>query len=133
MKSFLKEKKIHLITLFTSLVFIALYFWIMLNSGKGLSLEFIIGFLKPGIVFALAAFLFAAFFLFFPATLFMSWLKKIASWYLPVLFIVTVTTPVNSGHIMSVDRSQVVFAGMIILGIITLVYVGLDFYRKGKI
>lgn len=133
MKSFLKEKIIHIITLFTSLVFVALYFLIMLNSGKGLSLELIIGFLKPGIVFALAAFLFAVFFLFFPTALFMNWLRKVTSWFLPILFILTVTTPVNSGHIMSVDRSQVVFAGMVILGLITLVFVGFDFYRKRKI
>lgn len=91
------------------------------------------GFVVPAFWFGLSASIISIFFLFFPQALFMTWLKKIASWYLPALFILTVTTPVNSGHIMSVDRSQVVFAGMIILALITLVFVGLDFYRKRKI
>lgn len=91
------------------------------------------GFVVPAFWFGISASVISIFFLFFPAALFMSWLKRIASWYLPILFIITVTTPVNSGHIMSVDRSQVVFAGMVILGLITLVFVGFDFYRKRNI
>jgi hypothetical protein len=38
------------------------------------------------------------------------------------LFFLTVTTPVYSGHIMSVDRSTVVFFGMAVLGFVAVVY-----------
>lgn len=79
-------------------------------------------FIIPLFWFGLPASIISTFFLFFNQAVFVSFLKRVASWYLPVLFFLTITTPVSSGHIMSVDRSQVIFAGMVVLGVISVVY-----------
>lgn len=87
--------------------------------GGGCNQEIREGFIVPFFWFGILASAMSSFFLLFPETVFKSWLKKIASWYVPGLLVITATTPVFSSHIMSVDRSQVVFIGMVLLAIIT--------------
>lgn len=132
MKNIFLNKKVTLSSTLLALI-IAIGTFVIFTThcfGAGCDTNTIRGFIKPVLWFGIPASVISIFFLFFPQALFMTWLKKIASWYLPILFILTVTTPVNSGHVMSVDRSQVVFAGMIILALITLVFVGFKFYRE---
>lgn len=68
-------------------------------------------------------------FFFFSDIVYRNWLKFIASWYLPLLFVVTISNPVYSSNIFSYDRSQIVLFGVVLLGIITVPYV---FYIKRK-
>lgn len=69
-------------------------------------------------------------FFFFHESIFKSWLKHVAWWYGLGLFFVTITTPVYSSNILSLDRSQVVFGGVVLLALITVPYILL---RRHKI
>ena len=124
MKEYLRSKKITTST-FLFLVFLTIGFFLVFESkcfGSGCNPDIREGFIVPFFWFGLPASVISAFFLFFPQAIFIGWLKRVASWYLPVLFFLAVTTPLHSGHVMSVDRSAVVFVGMVVLGLISVVY-----------
>lgn len=134
MKNILLSKKMtSLTTLFMTFVTAGIFIVFETKCfGNSCGSEAIRGFIKPLIWFGITASILSSVFLFFPEAVFKSWLKKIASWYLAVLFIITATTPVYSSNILSVDRSQVVFIGMILLGLITLVYI-IAVRKKGDV
>ena len=122
MKEYLRSKKITFLAFIISIVITAGYFITMIKFTDNLSYEVIVGTLKPVGAFGICAIVLSAFFLFFPPAIFSSFLKRVASWYLPILFLLTANISIYSSHVMSVDRSQVVFAGMVILGLISVVY-----------
>jgi hypothetical protein len=95
----------------------------MFYFNNSLSLEIIIGYLKPIAVFGFAGLFFSIIFFFFPEAIFKSWVRQVAWWYLLILLLITLNTPVYSSNIMSVDRSQVVFGGVLLLAIITIPYI----------
>lgn len=99
------------------------YFVTMMEFSDVFSLKTILGTLKPLGAFGMLAAVISSSFLFFSDAVFKSWLKRIASWYVPGLLVITAATPVFSSHIMSVDRSQVVFMGMLLLILITVPFV----------
>jgi len=91
--------------------------------------------LRDGLIvpfFWLLSFLavFLAFFLFFMANIFHTWLRHIAWWYLPLLLFAILGTPIYSGNVLSFDRSQIAFGGVVLLALITLPYVGWRMWRR---
>jgi hypothetical protein len=68
-------------------------------------------------------------FFFFSTAIYSAWLKYVALWYLPVLLLVTLSTPVYSSNIFAYDRSQVALFGVILLGIITIPFVWWEYKR----
>ena len=123
MKNFYLTKKTSIITFIISLAISLGYFFIMLTNNQSFSIEIIIGVIKPVAVAGIAMTIIAFFFLFFPESIFKSWLKKIAWWYGLGLFLITANTSIYSSNILSLDRSQIVFGGMILLAIITVPFV----------
>lgn len=124
MKNIVSSKKIT--TLVTALlVSVTMVVYVVFETkcfGDSCGSETIRGLIKPFIWFGITASFISAFFLFFSQALFLNWLKRIASWYLPVLLILAATTPVFSSNVLSVSRSQLVFTGMVLLGITAIVY-----------
>ncbi len=123
MKNCLLSKKTTIISTFISLVLTLGYFFIMSTYNDSLSVEMIIGLVKPVAIASMMMVLVSSFFLFFPEALFKAWLKRIAWWYGLGLFILTASTPVSSSHVLSVDRSQIVFGGMVLLAVVTVFFV----------
>lgn len=109
-------------TIIVILIVTLIIYYVMMRSYNP-SLWLVIGVLKPVAVFAIGGIVISSFFLFFPQRIFTAWLKRIAWWYVLVLFLVTITTPVFSSNILSLDRGQIVFGGMIGLLSITVPYV----------
>ena len=101
---------------------VALIFLLMFFFNDKLSLDLITGFLAPLAVFSIGTFLLSAFFLFFSEQIFISWLKRIFWWYTLIIILLTANTPIFSSHILSFDRSYVVFLCMIPLAVATIVY-----------
>lgn len=110
-------------TLFFSSLLLSLYLYLMINVNSSLTLESITGFIKPLGIASLGGIFFSLLFLFFPESIFKSWFRHIAWWYGLGLFFVTITTPVYSSSILALDRSQVVFGGVILLVLITVPYI----------
>jgi len=69
-------------------------------------------------------------FLFIPSAIFHTWLRHIAWWYLPLLFFAILSTPIYSGNVLSFDRSQIAFGGVVLLAVITLPYLGWRMWRR---
>ncbi|MEZ4195043.1 MAG: hypothetical protein R3B53_01430 [Candidatus Paceibacterota bacterium] len=88
-----------------------------------MSLEIIIGFLKPLVAVIFCLLFVFVFFLFFPEAIFKMWFKRIAWWYFSILFILTISTPIYSSNILALGRSQLVLGGMILLALITIPFV----------
>ncbi|OGG65423.1 hypothetical protein A3I99_01580 [Candidatus Kaiserbacteria bacterium RIFCSPLOWO2_02_FULL_45_11b] len=122
MKNYLNSKKIIITTILFSALIAICYLVIMMQSSRMFSLEVMVGIIKPMVVFAVSVFVISSFFIFFSQIIFISFLKRVVSWYLPILFYLTATTPIFSSHIMSVGRSVVVLYGMVLLGIIAVAY-----------
>ncbi|MCA9357561.1 hypothetical protein H6784_02560 [Candidatus Nomurabacteria bacterium] len=123
MKNHLSFKRLPFITLILSLLTLAGYLFLMLCVDHGFGVETIVGVVKPIGAFALVMVLFSFIFLFFPEVIFKLWLKRIAWWYGLGLLIITANTPVLSSNVLAVDRSQIVFGGMVILAVITLPFI----------
>ena len=117
------KKKSSSIWLLISAVTVLGYFYTMIYLGSKLSLDVILGIVKPLGVFAFSGVIFSGFFLFFSEALFRSWLKHIAWWYILGLVITILNTPVYSSNVLSVDRAQVAFSGVVFLAIITIPYI----------
>lgn len=124
MKNILLRKKASIIiTIFLVTLTVVVYVVFKTKCfGSGCDPDMREGLIVPFFWFGLPASIISAFFLFFSQAMFVSWLKRVASWYLPVLLLLAAATPLHSGHIMSVDRSAVVFVGMVVLGLISVVY-----------
>src|SRR3989338_984759 len=122
MKNYLNSRKITITALLISVVITIGYFVTMIKFADILSYGMVVGILKPLGALGMCATVLVAFFLFFPQVIFTSFLKRVVSWYLPILFYLTATTSIYSSHIMSVDRSVVVLYGMVLLGLIAVVY-----------
>lgn len=91
--------------------------------------------LRDGLIvpfFWLLSFLaiFFALFIFFTANIFHTWLRHIAWWYLPLLLFAILSTPIYSGNVLSFDRSQIAFGGVVLLAFITLPYVVWRLWRQ---
>ncbi|MBY0309634.1 hypothetical protein K2Q16_00585 [Patescibacteria group bacterium] len=127
---FFRKKKYTLVSLVFSALLLSLYLLLMTSLNSRLTLELIIGVVKPLGVASVGGIVFALLFLFFHESIFKSWLKHVAWWYGLGLFFVTITTPVYSSNILSLDRSQVVFGGVVLLALITVPYILL---RRHKI
>lgn len=122
MKKYISQHKGQFKLLVSSAVLVTLYFLIMVFLNHALSFELIVGILKPLAVFSIGTFLLSAFFLFFSEQIFISWLKRIFWWYTLIIILLTANTPIFSSHILSFDRSYVVFLCMIPLAVATIVY-----------
>lgn len=112
---FLLGVNIALVVVFYTLFSTQCFSQCTLNTREGL--------IVPAFWLSLMSLPISFFFLFFPQRIFTAWLKRIAWWYVLVLFLVTITTPVFSSNILSLDRGQIVFGGMIGLLSITVPYV----------
>ncbi len=124
MKNIILSRKFSFLTTIL-LILLTLVMYVTFETkcfGSSCNPDFREGFIVPVFWFGLVASAISAFFLFFSQVVFVGWLKRIASWYLPFLFFLTITTPLHSSHVMSVDRSQVVFAGMVVLALISVAY-----------
>lgn len=121
MDNFIGAKKGTILLFLVSALGIGVYYLLMISSE--LSMETVVGVLKPFAVLSIAGLIFSSFFFIFPEELFKQWLRKIAWWYMLVLLVVTASTPVLSSNILSLDRSQVVFGGMFLLFVITALFV----------
>jgi len=95
--------------------------------------EFLDGLIVPILWLGLISTPVMGLFLFFPEAIFKSWLKRIAWWYSLGLFLVTASTPVLSSNVLSLDRSQIVFGGMILLVIITVPFIYVTHRRLKKV
>jgi hypothetical protein len=133
MKNYLILRKKITATLIFSLVIVLVYFLLMLVDNQIFSVEVIIGVIKPIAVLGTMMILISFVFLFFPEAIFKSWLKRIAWWYSLGLFLVTASTPVLSSNVLSLDRSQIVFGGMILLVIITVPFIYVTHRRLKKV
>lgn len=124
MKNIISNKKITvLVTIFLLIITISVYVLFLTKCfGNSCGSDNIRGFIKPTFWFAVLASVISLFFLFFPQVIFTSFLKHVASWYLPILLLLTANTSIYSSHIMSVDRSVVVLYGMVLLGLIAVAY-----------
>lgn len=129
---FLKNKKSTLICFGASFAVLSLSYISFINRCFSTSCEpeFRDGLLKPIFWLTLPLTILLFFFLFFPEAVFRSWFKRIAWWYLLGLIIITLSTPVYSSHILSVDRTAIVFSGVVLLAIITIPYI---FWIRRKI
>ena len=120
----MSSKKLSII-ITTLLTLLPLVLYIIFKTkcfGVGCNPEVRDGLIVPLFWFGVPASVISAFFLFFPQVIFTSFLKRVVSWYLPILYFLTATTPLYSSHIMSGDRSVVVLYGMVLLGLIAVVY-----------
>ncbi|MCA9358872.1 hypothetical protein KC926_01550 [Candidatus Kaiserbacteria bacterium] len=125
MKNYLAEKKYAFTSLFISALVLAISYTFFKTKcfSSSCGTELLDGWVVPSFWLGLLLVFITSFFLFFPERIFKKWLKKIAWWYAIVLFLLVATTPVHSSNILSLDRSQVVLWGMVILAIITVPFV----------
>lgn len=91
--------------------------------GHNCGSELLRGLIVPLFWFEFMLTLIISMFFFFPEKVFKDWLNKIAWWYGIGLFLIVVNTPVFSSNILFTNRSETVFWGMILLGLITIPFI----------
>lgn len=123
MLNFIKSKKLIVVTFLTAAASISSYFFLMINFNSEMSLEMIVGLLKPMTAFMLCILVLSVLFFFFPESLFKLWLKRIAWWYFIVLFLITASTPIYSSNIFHLGRAETVLNLMILLAVITIPFI----------
>src|SRR6056297_1103775 len=87
------------------------------------NLELIIGFINPIALICLSLFFIVMPFFLVSEKIFVYWLKRIASWYLPILLVLAFSSPALSGNIMAIERNVVILYGMVLLFLLTLVFI----------
>jgi|SRR6056297_1115199 len=123
MKNFLKDRLRVANTLGLCLLILVAYYYVMTTETFEFPLEIIVGLFKPMAALTISAIPILIIFLFFKDKLFTQWLKRIASWYLPILLVLAFSSPALSGNIMAIERNVVILYGMVLLFLLTLVFI----------
>jgi len=130
MSSIFRDKAFNFYSLIIFIISTFSYFISMSFFNSVLDVDFVVGYMKPFAVLSIGGVIFCITFLFIPPTIFHTWLRHIAWWYLPLLLFAILSTPIYSGNVLSFDRSQIAFGGVVLLALITLPYVGWRVWRR---
>jgi hypothetical protein len=124
MKSILKKKFVTGSFTLSVLICLTVYFVFETKCfGVHCGSDLIRGILLPSFWFFVGLSGVLSIFLFFQEQIFKSWLRHIAWWYILLLTYFVLATPVYSSNIMQIDRGPLALYGMMLLGIISVLYV----------
>jgi magnesium-transporting ATPase (P-type) len=132
--NYLKNKKLVLIILLLVVVTFLLAYYSFESKcfGYGCSSNLREALIVPMFWFSLSFAGVISIFLFVSESIFHSWLKKIAWWYLLVTIIILLSTPLYSSNVLTLGRSEIIVNAMAWLGFITVLFVGVHLYLDWK-
>lgn len=89
-------------------------------------LKSIFGLINPVSNFLLIFIGFILVFLFLPSIYFKNWLLYTTTWYLPLTYYIAANTKPLGGSILSPSRSEAVIYMMLLLGVVTIIFLGVQ-------
>lgn len=132
--NYLKKKKLVLIILLIlSVIFLFAYYSFESKCfGYGCSSNLREALIVPMFWFSLSFGGVMSIFLLVSETILLSWLKKIAWWYLLITLVILMSTPLYSSNVLMLGHSEIIVNAMALLGFITVLFVGVHLYLDWK-